>query len=210
MDRVLEIKPYGKKLQVLLESGNKYIVRKKDVHDFPLYENTLINENDFCSFILKRQYRDALNDAVAMLAGRACSKKEIRDRLIRRKYMEETADLVIRKLEYENLIDDHEFCVQWIQYRMNHHYGARRIIQELKLKGIPEDIATQILNQYDQDEIFEKALYIVNKELAKSKTETDPRKSRQRIYQLLVRRGFSYDTAKHACDRAFSSVYIER
>ena len=34
MDRVLEIKPYGKKLQVLLESGNKYIVRKKDVHDF--------------------------------------------------------------------------------------------------------------------------------------------------------------------------------
>ena len=77
-------------------------------------------------------------DVFSSPVRRPCSKGEITARLQRGKYTSEVVDLVIYKLEKEKLLNDREFCEQWVQYRLGRKYGPAFIHRELRTKGIPE------------------------------------------------------------------------
>ena len=144
-------------------------------------------------------YSRALNRAVAMLARRPCSKKEILDRLRRAGFAEETADLVLYKLEKEKLLDDEAFCVQWIRYRISGKYGPAVIRRELRMKGISEDIIDSAFAGLDEEAEQENALAVARKAWKRTKPTDDIRKNRQKVITALVRKGYSWEAAREAC-----------
>ena len=187
---------------VLLDSGEHFWLRKSDFPKSGLCEGNSYEYESILQTIRLFQYPRALNNAVAMLARRPCSRKEIMSRLLFRRFCEDVAELVLFKLEKEKLIDDRSFCEQWIQYRSHNGFGLSAIRRELIIKGIPEDMISDCLNLSNPESEEEYAVRQAQKYWKRIKPEEDIRKARQKVITALVRKGFDWDTARKACSTA--------
>jgi regulatory protein len=92
-----------------------------------------------------------------------------------------------------NLLDDRTFTKSWIQYRLGRPFGFRRIIQELKVKGIdPEIIEEEIAQARGDTDETEKALEIAQRRWKRFES-VEPIKRKKRIFDFLCRRGYPPD-----------------
>jgi len=202
MVKITLIRFSGAKACIELENGNVYWLTRKDLSGSSLKENTEMNDDDFMRTIRCFQYPRALDQAVAMLARRACSKKEIENRLILNRYDTDVIELVLYKLEKEKLIDDKAFCIQWIHYRTGQKYGPARIRRELVQKGIDITIISEYLDAQSTDIYEDHLLQLALKAWKHYGSGEDIYKTRQKVTASLVRKGYSWDLAKKACSRA--------
>ena len=189
---------------ILLDSGERFWLRSEDVSSAGFIPGMLLEYNGFLQQIRLYQYPRALNHAVSMLARRPCSKKEIINRLVQLRYTKDVSDLVILKLEKEKLLNDEEFCEQWIHFRCSKGFGSAVIRQELKNKGIPDDMISRYISHADAAETEKNALILARKAWQKTIPKNDIRKSRQKVILALVRRGYDWETARSACNKAES------
>lgn len=187
---------------IVLDNGEQYWLRQSDLADTGFCEGSSLDQEQFLDQIRLLQYPRALNHAVSMLARRPCSKKEILNRLIRLRYTEDTAGLVLYKLEKEHLVDDKEFCEQWIRSRLARNTGFAVIRRELKIRGIPENMISSALEQMDPQEEQCNAVSLARKMMKRYRSEPDRLKRHRKIIESLVRKGYGWDTARAACDAA--------
>ena len=190
---------------ILLDDGQKVWLTHADFLESGWREGLSVDRKDFDRFVSLHQYPRALNQAVALLARRPCSKGEISQSLRRHHYADDVTELVIYKLEKENLLNDQEFSELWVQQR-SRKYGSRRIRQELRVKGVPESTAEKALASVSDEEMLESATSLAVKAWSRAKPGEDPRKTRQRIISSLVRKGFDWDLARQASDTAESET----
>ena len=150
---------------------------------------------------LLRDYPAALDRAVRLLAERPRSRKEISDRLASARFDEEVIGLVLYKLEKENLLNDRDFAAQWVQSR-SRKYGSSRISRELRLKGIDEDTASEVLGSLSEEEQLQHAADFAAKKIRARNPCDDPQKLKQRVTAAIVRRGYSWSIALKAYHHA--------
>ena len=100
-------------------------------------EGDEIDLEELHQWLLPRQYPEALNYAVSLLALRSRSTGELRKKLLDRHYMDDTADMVIYKLEKERFVDDEAFARDYAAQLSRRKLGRKRILMELRHKGIP-------------------------------------------------------------------------
>ena len=199
MVRIQKIITDKKSACICLDNGDKYWLRPEDIAAAGFKEDQEYESSNFDHWIKVCQYPRALNLAVAMLARRPCSEEEIRKRIICCRHTEEIADLVIYKLEKENLLNDKIFCEHWIHYRQQKGYGSSVIRRELIMKGVSEETVCQFLSSIDPDEEKDTAVVLARKVWKRLKPDEDVRKNRQKVVLFLVRKGFDWSTAKTAC-----------
>ena len=199
------ITPLRSGVQLRLDSGKTVRLTRKDADEGGFREGMSLPAAEFDQFVRLHQYPRALNQAVAMLARRPCSRHEIESRLRRTRYEEEIIELVLYKLEKERLINDAEFADSWVQYRASGRYGARRILQELKQKGISEDIAREAVAKLEESAALENAVHLAAKALQRAKPGENRWTVRNRVLAALVRRGYGWDTAAKAYEIAQNS-----
>ena len=158
---------------------------------------------------LLHDYPAALDRAVRLLAERPRSRKEISDRLSSARFDEEVISLVLYKLEKENLLNDRDFAIQWVQSR-SLKYGSSRIRGELRLKGIDDDTATEVLESLSEEEQVMRATVFAVKKIRAQRSGDDPQKIKQRITAAIVRRGFSWNIALKAYQYALQQEEANR
>ena len=206
MVRIMALDTAGSRTSVLLDNGEKYWFRNEDLAGTGIFEGAEMPDDSFFQWLKLRQYPRALNQAVAMLARRPCSSGEISSRLVRNRYASEVIELVVYKLEKENLLNDVEFCNQWIQYRLTRGYGPSVIRRELRSKGIAQGMIDTAFESLNEEDAMDKAESLARKAWLRKNPEEDLRKTRQKVIGLLVRKGYSWDTAKAACKSAESKL----
>ena len=187
---------------IRLDNGTRWWIRREDLPLSGFQEGLSYEEDAFHQQVRLCQYPRALNHAVSMLARRPCSKKEIVDRLKRLRYTDEVAGLVIFKLAKENLVDDAAFCDQWIRHRLSMKYGPSVIRRELRIKGIPPDMIEKAFEVFTPDEEAANALKLAVKAWKRIGSAGDIRKNRQKVIAFLVRKGYGWDAARLACEKA--------
>ena len=148
----------------------------------------------------------ALNDAVALLAQRARASGEIRQKLRRKLYMEDTIEMVLYKLEKERLMDDEAFAREWAASRARSQIGRSRIMRELRMKGITQEMAERALDELDEDEGDEAAVMLAQKLLRRYSSEADERKAMQKMLAAMARRGYGYEDSRQAIETAISRM----
>ena len=192
------------KLIVFFESGWQVYLDSKDFPAGSLHEGMEINKDTFEKVIVSCQYPKALEKAISMLAMKPCTKAEITRKLKLCHFEQNISELVIRKLEKEQLLNDDEFSMQWVQSRMK-KYGSSRIYMELVSKGIDRDTAETALADCTEDVQLENAVRFVEKKLKNKTKETDRSRLFRQITGMLMRRGYSWEISK----KAFSEAYSE-
>jgi regulatory protein len=132
--------------------------------------------------------RKVLLDA---LTGQARSRKELADKLAKKDVPGEIAARLLDRFEEVGLIDDEAFARAWIESRQPGKGLARRALaQELRRKGIDDEIAREALDEIDPDDEEAAARALVRKKL-RSVQGLDQPKATRRLVGMLARKGYA-------------------
>ena len=89
--------------------------------------------------------------ALALLAMREHSEKELQQKLITRGFNAEVVSEVITQLKQQGSQSDHRFTDDFVHSRIAKGYGPLRIRQELREKAIADDLIETLLTDRDED-----------------------------------------------------------
>ena len=195
MEVIKQVDTVRGKVKILFESGWQVWLPADRLPEF--YPGEEIDRDKFEKYILLQQYPAAIEKAVSMLAARSCSRAEIEKKLNYHHFDSAVTELVIYKLEKENILNDLDFTEQWIQSRIK-RYGKDRIFRELIYKGVDYDMAREALNSITDEEQLQHAVLLARKKASAGKNITDRRKLFRQITEMLLRKGYTWETAKKA------------
>lgn len=136
--------------------------------------------------------RKAYSQAVQYLATRMRSETEVRKYLHKKEVEEQIVNEVIHKLYQYKFLDDQEFSVAYVRTQMNTtDKGVVVISQELKEKGIAEQLIEAAMLEYPYEKQLEKACGLAEKFLQK-KSHESLKASKQKLEQMLIRKGYPF------------------
>ena len=136
--------------------------------------------------------------AVGALARRMRSVAELK-RLLRPRVEAETeygqtlVELVIRRLKDQGYLNDAKYAAAYSSFRRdNENFGRRRVITDLKAKGVHGEVLEKAVDAVYEDVSDEKQAreYLRRKRLVKPKDQ----KQAARIFRQLMRAGFAAKT----------------
>lgn len=206
MDVITSIVRERSKYRVTVSEDTVIVVSGALFRERPLQEGQPIDLEEYDNWLMVRQYRQALDRAVAALASRAHSRHELENKLLRAGYRPSTVEMTLYKLETEGFLDDADFARQWVEARTSRRMGTRRIAQELRHKGVSAEEAEAALSQVNEEEQLSGAIALVEKAAARIKPDEDPRKAAQRITGMLARRGYDWDVAREALAQVMKNL----
>jgi regulatory protein len=148
--------------------------------------------------------RNCMEAAVHYLSYRPRSEHEVRQRLRRRGFDSKTIEEVVTKLKESSLIDDVAFSEYWRNNRTAFSPRSARLINlELRQKGVAKETANEaVTGLNDENSVYEAGL-----RKARRLTALDHDDFRSRLYDYLIRRGFSYEKIRHAIDRLWQEIH---
>lgn len=128
------------------------------------------------------------------LTGQARSRKELSDKLAARDVPPEIATRLLDRFEEVGLIDDDAFAKAWIESRQPAESGGkglarRALAQELRRKGIDDEVARAALDEIDPDDEETSARELVRKKL-RSLRGVDDTAATRRLVGMLARKGY--------------------
>lgn len=169
---------------------------KKGLHITPEFQKKIENEESF-----NKAYQKTLN----YLSYSLRTEKQIKDYLVKNE-LEHYSDRIIVKLKESKLLDDLIYAQSYTRTMANvNQKGPQNIIQDLKLKGVPENDVFLALEEYPEQKQFENAVDLAEKQWRKTKKRSEF-ESIQKVKQYLVNKGYSFDMA----ERAISEIDTEK
>lgn len=153
----------------------------------------------------------ATNAALAFLAYRARSEREVRDRLAQKGYAEEVVVAVMEKLVGWGYVNDADFARYWTENRVQHKPRGRRLLeQELRQKGLAPDLVRETLDEAELDEDAT-ALALARDRLRRgSDAQLESAVRQRRLSGFLARRGYSYDVIKRVMKQVFDEEELDQ
>jgi len=126
------------------------------------------------------------------LTGQARSRKELADKLAKRNVPSAIAVRLLDRFEEVGLIDDSAFARSWVASRGaagGKALARRALAQELRRKGVDDEVAGEALDEIDSDQEREAARSLVRKKLG-SMARLDKATKTRRLAGMLARKGY--------------------
>ena len=113
------------------------------------------------------------------------TQKQIRDYLRKKEYSDDTIEFVMSKLVEYNYIDDKKYAQAYV-LTYGKKYGKLKLISQLKIKGVSEEIIECVLEDNKVDSIESVASkYLKNKVMSYEVS--------QKLFRFLYSRGYEFD-----------------
>jgi len=152
----------------------------------------------------KSEFEKGKQIAYRFLSYRPRSKKEVERKLKEKKISGENIVSIISLLEKNNYLNDREFTLNWIRYRMeNRPLGRRSLEYELREKGVDSEIIKDSLDEVYTGEFdeYEVAVRLAEKKISSlNKRKIEDNVIKRRLFSYLQRKGFSYDTIERVIE----------
>ncbi|MCI5773967.1 MAG: RecX family transcriptional regulator [Erysipelotrichaceae bacterium] len=137
---------------------------------------------------------------VKMIARKDRTTKEIYDYLTNETACDiEMINDIVDQLEERNYINDHVYTQNMVHNMKMTLQGEKKIIHNLKKKGIPYDMIVDIIDSSDPDEEYENALKWAQK-LQKTINGKSVKMKQKAMYQKLLARGFDVEIINRIMD----------
>lgn len=152
-----------------------------------------LDDEDLHTLLQDSAARRAQEKALYLLEHRAHSKKELEDKITRAEFDREAARRAAEHMEELGLVDDAAYARALAKTLFTRKkFGARRVRQELRLKGISDALIAEVLEEYetDTDETRENIRAFL---LRKYPDAWEDEKEKRRAVAALQRYGYSFD-----------------
>jgi len=143
---------------------------------------------------------EALQKIAAFCAYQERTQKEVEQKLRSYGLDEDEAGEIIIRLSREKLLDEERFAKAFVRghYRQK-KWGRRRILQDLKQKGISDYCIKSGMKEIDGEEYYQNLIELLEKKDRQEK-EKNPRVRRQKMALFLTGKGYEQDLIKIALD----------
>jgi regulatory protein len=143
----------------------------------------------------------AYQRSLRYLARRPRSRQEMVDYLTRKGYDEVTVETTIARLEERSYVDDDAFAAYWVDQRNRFRpRGAQALRHELRQKGVAREVIEDAVESQDDDAAAWAALA---PKLSRG-FGSERQEFLQKAMAYLARRGFRYEAARRAAERAWA------
>lgn len=174
--------------QLKIQNDPEYAARTKEIRQYTKEQNQKIREIDFTENNTY-EYRGTKKTNLPTKPADRITSEMIQE--------------VVSRLESQNYINDQDFARYFIENRhQNKGISTKRLIQELKIKGIDSDIIEQAMFDQGTGNLFRDEEVEIEKMIKKQLRKTS---DRQKIIAYLARQGFSYDLIKTKLDQFLSA-----
>jgi regulatory protein len=140
--------------------------------------------------------------ALRLLAIRPRSAAELTRRLREKQYPEAVVHDCVDRLLEAGLVQDAEFAGMFVRDRVRlRPQGRRRLVQELRNRGIDEETARAAIDDgFESEQVSELELARQAARKWRPRAGEAAARGRQRLYGLLARRGFAMDVIREVVD----------
>ena len=132
--------------------------------------------------------------ALRFLKIRPRSIGELKEKLRLKGFSKDEIEITVLDLTASGLLDDRAFTKSWIRYRLARPFGFRRIIGELKDKGIDPQTIEQAIAEVKSGVNAEEVVADLAQRRWQRLPDIDPGKKKKRVLDFLLRRGFDAST----------------
>jgi len=193
----------SKRIDVLIDGTPGLSVTPDIALQFGLRTGATLSESRIEELRAAQIRADAMASALRLVSYRSRSEKELRDRLHQRFADPALVDAVVGRLTELRLIDDAAFAASWVESRDRSGPRSRRMLAaELRSKGVsrtPADAAVETVDEAD-------AALRATRKKAQVLAGRPFDEFRRKIGDLLLRRGFGYDTASETVKRLWEET----
>ena len=174
--------------QIKLQNDTEYASKVKEIRQHAKEQNRKIREIDFTENNTY-EYRGSKRTNLPTKPADRISVEMIQE--------------VVSRLESQNYINDQEFARYFVENRhQNKGISTKRLVQELKTKGISDEIIEQAMFNSETGSFLRDEEAELEKMIKKQLRKTS---DRQKIIAYLARQGFSYDLIKSKLDQFLNS-----
>ncbi len=158
----------------------------------------------------KTPYERTFDRALRLLAYKPRTVAEMRVRLLEKDWAEEAVvDQVVARLEELGYLNDEEFAANFANSRLTTKpIGRTRLRRDLQRKKLPAQVVEQSLNEAYEQQSEEELIQRAIKKRLRLKGPPETREEAKKLFDYLMRRGFSYDLIARKVREASQSVDV--
>jgi len=200
--RITQIEPQQRakdRFNIYLDGAFAFGLDGEVVLKHHLHEGDELTDTVIDGVILMEERSRAKKKALALLSRSARSMGELRERLRGYGFSERTIAPVVADFLRVGLLDDRAFAEAYVRSRLAQRPMGRRLLkQELLHRGVDEDAAEAAVGKaYGSVSEADFARQLVHRKM-KSAGGGDTRRLRQKLVDMLMRRGFDWDVIASA------------
>jgi regulatory protein len=144
--------------------------------------------------------------AFRLLAVRARSASELRQRLRQKRFAPELVDNVIADLQAKGYQSDEEFARLYAREKWNNSgWGPARVRRELRAKGIAPELTDQVVDETYADADLADAILSLAQKRWRSTEGLPLEARRRRLTGFLQRRGYGWETIRQVMEHVVES-----
>ena len=192
---VSKIQRDKKHLTKLLLDGDTEILIDNDVfseNDITVGKN--ITEDELRTLQYDSDYRRAKSRAFWYLDRMDYTEKALYEKLIKAGFSKKASAAVLARLCELGVVDDRRYAERISERLKENNVSAREAMHKMLLKGVPYDLAKEMLQNSEANEEEQ----IKNLLEGKYSYKLTQEKGIEKVYAALVRKGFSYSAVKTA------------
>ena len=187
-----------KRVRIYLEGGTSMVLYKGEVRRYSLKEGEELSEGiyeEIRSEILKKR---ACKRAMFLLERMDRTEAQLREKLRQNFYDEEMIEEAVSYVRKYHYLDDQRYAANYVRYHRERK-SRRQIEMELRQKGIDRKKIERALEEEYPVEDDRKLIktWIQKKHYSPENSDI---KEKQRMYQFLLRKGFSSNDILHVLE----------
>ncbi|MBQ3548095.1 MAG: regulatory protein RecX [Clostridia bacterium] len=180
--------------KLTLSNGEEVLIDNDVCREHYLKKGDELSNEKLNDLVFESQYQRAKSRAVWYLDRKDRTSKDLYNKLCLAGFDKKASAKVIARLVEVGLIDDRRFAENYAERLLDSNVSKREALQKLLQKGVPYDMAKDVLSETDTDE-NEQIEALLNK---KYRTKLMADNGVEKVYAALIRKGFSYEAVKTA------------
>lgn len=161
-----------------------------------------LTEQELELLIEEDHERKAWNRALHYLSSVMRTEKEVYDHLIEKEFTEASASKAVEKAKKYKFLNDREFAKAFVRTKINTtDKGPKVIRMDLEKKGVAENYVSEAMKALTDELALDRAVTAAEKKGGQKKGESSGA-VKQRLLQMLLRKGYDHETASAAVKEA--------
>lgn len=204
IEKIEKSKHKQERILVYLEGGDLLRITENELLHFGLYAGLDIDGETVVELQKAAAHSETRVRAANMISTRPLSKKELFRKLRDKGASEADAADAADWLEGIGALSDAAYAAMLVRHYSAMGYGMAKLRDELYRRGVPKELWDEAIAQApDAEAVIEKVI------AQKTKGAAPDEKERRKLFDLLLRRGFSRQDVKNALNRLGETIEEE-
>ena len=196
-------KPYL--VRYFLDNGIDFAIDLDLANELCLKQEETLSIDKIAELKEESDYLRAKKRALWYLERSMRTEKELYDKLVTASFSKKASAKVVARFKELGLVDDRVYAKRYTEQCIDKNISKREIYAKLSRKGIKKELLSEVLEQTECDEECQiKAL--IDKKYYRYLMDKNDRKSIDKVYSSLARKGFSFGAIKQVLKEYIDSL----